>query len=162
MNMKHCGRRNVKKHREIKGSDKYVILDISLKLESLNNMKITSSESKDNLGRSGMGLIASLGIKSKVRPHKFKKARYAIGNFSKKDLSNIIKEFEKLSYKSYEKKRPKHDPTDSYFYLARKLAKCMMIADSLNSHGYPIGTEMSDTKQIATSHVCSTDEIKLK
>ena len=43
---------------------------------------------------------------------------YAIGNVSKKDLSNIIKDFEKLPYEIYEKDRPKHEPTDSYFYLA--------------------------------------------
>ena len=27
VNMKNCGRRNVRKHKEIKGSDKYVTLD---------------------------------------------------------------------------------------------------------------------------------------
>ena len=57
-------------------------------------------------------MITSLGFKAKVRPHKCKKARYAIGNISKKNLSKIIKEFEKLPYESYEKKRPKHEPTD--------------------------------------------------
>ena len=29
VNMKNCGRRNVRKHKEIKGSDKYATLDIS-------------------------------------------------------------------------------------------------------------------------------------
>ena len=38
----------------------------------------------------------------------------------------IIKKFEKIGKLPYEKKMPKHDPTDSYFHLARKLAKCMM------------------------------------
>ena len=37
-NMKRCGRRNVRKHREIKGSDKYITLDISLKFGSLDNI----------------------------------------------------------------------------------------------------------------------------
>ena len=46
MNMKNCGCRNVRKHREIKGSDKYITLDISLKFDSLGKMKITSSDSK--------------------------------------------------------------------------------------------------------------------
>ena len=46
VNMKNCGRHNVRKHKEIKGSEKYVTLDISLKFDSLDNMKITSSESK--------------------------------------------------------------------------------------------------------------------
>ena len=48
MNMNNCGRCNVSRHREIKGSDKYVTLDVSLKFDSLDNMRITSSESKDN------------------------------------------------------------------------------------------------------------------
>ena len=138
--MKICGRRNAKKHREIKGSHKYFTLDISLKFDSLENMKIKSSESKEKLKRSGNRLITSLGFKAKVRPHKYKKARYAIGNVSKKDLSKIISEFEKLPYDIYEKKRTKHEPTDSYFYLARQLSKCVMRADAFNSHIYPVRT----------------------
>ena len=43
VNMKNCGRHNVRKHREIKGGDKYFTLDISLKFDSLKKMKITSS-----------------------------------------------------------------------------------------------------------------------
>ena len=86
VNMKNCVRSNDRKHRYIKGSDKYVTLDISLKFDSLEKMKITSSESKDNFGRSGKGLITSLGLKAKVGSHKYKKARYAIGNVSKEDL----------------------------------------------------------------------------
>ena len=66
VNIKNCGRRNVRKHREIKGSDKYITLNILLKFDSKKKMKITSSESKDNLGISGKGLINSLGLKSKV------------------------------------------------------------------------------------------------
>ena len=38
----------------------------------------------------------------------------------------------------------------------------MMIADALNSYNYPLKIEMIGTKQIPTSHVCSTDEGKLK
>ena len=68
VNMKTCGCRNFRKHREIKGSYKYVTLDISLKFDNLNKMKITSSESKRKLERSGKGLITSLGFKAKVRP----------------------------------------------------------------------------------------------
>ena len=49
VNMKNCGRRNVRKHREIKGSDKYVTLEISLKFDSLDKMRTTSSESKVKL-----------------------------------------------------------------------------------------------------------------
>ena len=94
--MKNCGRRNVRKHKEIKGSNKYVTLDISSKFDILDSIKITSSESKGKLERSGKGLINSLGFKARVRPQKYKKARYAIRNVSKKDLSKIIREFEKF------------------------------------------------------------------
>ena len=98
-------------------------------------------------------MATSLGFKAKVRPHKYKKSRYAIGIVSKKDLSKIIREFEKLPYESYEKNRPKHEPTDSYFYLLIQIVKCMMRADALSSHGYPVRTKMTDP----SSHVCSTD-----
>ena len=70
VNMKNCGHRNVRKHREIKFSEKYFTLDISFKFGSMDEMRITSSEPKDNLVRSGKGLITSLGIKAKARPTK--------------------------------------------------------------------------------------------
>ena len=90
-------------------------------------------------------------------PHKFKKARYDIGNVSKKDPSKIIREFEKLPYESYEKKRPKNDPTERYFYLARQIMNYMIRADAPNLHIYPVRTGITATKQIPTSPVCSTD-----
>ena len=60
VNMKHCGHCNVRENNEIKGSDKYVTLKISLKFDSLEEMRITSSESKVKFGRSGKELITSL------------------------------------------------------------------------------------------------------
>ena len=67
VNMKHCGRQNIRKHRGIKGSDKYITLDIWLKFDSLEKMKIKSSESKEKFKISGKGLINSLDFKAKVR-----------------------------------------------------------------------------------------------
>ena len=43
VNMKNCGHRNIRKDRDIKSSDKYVTLDISLKFDSLDKIKITYS-----------------------------------------------------------------------------------------------------------------------
>ena len=74
----------------------------------------------------------------------------------------IIREFEKLLYDSYERKRPKYNTTESYFYLARQLSQCILRANPLNSHVYPVRTEMTATKHIPTSHICSTDKSKLK
>ena len=120
------------KHKEIRGSDKYVTLDISSKFDSLNKMKIVSSESKGKLERSGKGLITSMCFKTKARSQKYKKARYVIGKVSEKDISKNIKNFEKIEKLPYEKKMPKHEPTESYFHLARHFAKCMMRSDNLN------------------------------
>ena len=50
VNMKNGGRCNVRKYRDIKDSDKYTTLDISLKFGSLDNIRIIYSETKENLG----------------------------------------------------------------------------------------------------------------
>ena len=117
--MKNCGRHKVPKHKEIKGSDKIVPLNILAKFDSLNKMKTISSESKGKLGRSGKGLVTDLDFKTKVRAKKYKKARYAIKNVSEKDLSKIIKEFERFGKVPYVKMIPKHEPTSRYFHLVK-------------------------------------------
>ena len=89
-------------------------MDISAKIDSLNKMETTSSESKGKLGRSRKGLVTALTFKIKVRLSKCKNARYSIINFSEKDLSKIIKEFEKIGKLTYEKKRPKNEPLMHY------------------------------------------------
>ena len=43
MNMKNCGSLKVSKHKEIKGRDKIVTLNVSAKFDTLNKMKTTSS-----------------------------------------------------------------------------------------------------------------------
>ena len=60
------------------------------------------------------------------------------------------------------RKRPKHEPTDNYFYLERKLARCMMIPDALNLHVDPVRTEMTDTQNIPISQFYELDDIKSK
>ena len=82
-------------------------------------------------------MITYLGFKTKARSQKYKKARYAIGKVSEKKISNIIKEFKKIEILTYEKKSPKHEPTESYFHLASHLKKCMMRSNKLNwyDHG---------------------------
>ena len=124
-------------------------------------MRNTSSYPEYNSGRSGKGLINSLSLKSTARPKSYKKLRYSILNVSMKYLSKINRKFEKLPYKRYDKRRPKHEHTDSYFYLARQLEKCMVRADTLNSYVYPVRTKTTATGQIPTLHVCSTDKSKL-
>ena len=103
VNIKNCGQHNVRKHKDIKGSDKcvtlniYEIVNISDKFDDLNKMETTSLESKVELEVSGKGLVTALALKTKARPKEYKKARYDIRNVSMKDLSNKIEEFEILS-----------------------------------------------------------------
>ena len=75
VNMKNCGRRKFRKHKDIKGSDKCVTLNISAKFDSLNKMKTTSSESKGKLKRSGKGLVTALDFTIKVRFAKVQKGK---------------------------------------------------------------------------------------
>ena len=71
--MRKCGQCNVRKHKEIKDSDKrvtlniYEILNISEKFDDLNKMETTYSESEGKLGRSGKGLVTALDLKTKAR-----------------------------------------------------------------------------------------------
>ena len=104
--MKNCGRRNVRKHREIKGSGKYVTLEILLKFDSLDNMRITSSESKVMLGIPGKGFITSLSLNIKASPKKHKKARYVMEKVSNKKISKIIRELENYLMKVMRGKGP--------------------------------------------------------
>ena len=75
VNMKNCVCYKVSKHKEIKVSDKIVTLESSSKIDSLNKMKTTSSESKEKLERSGKGLVTALDLKTKVRFRKIQKGK---------------------------------------------------------------------------------------
>ena len=79
-------------------------------------------------------MVTALALKTKARLKKYKKARYAIGNVSMKDLSNKIKGFEKIVKVPYLKRTPKHDPTLSHFHLVVCLRECMMRCGENNHH----------------------------
>ena len=70
--MKNCGQRNVRRHKEIKGSDKcvtlniYEILNISEKFDDLKNIETTYSGSKVELEGSGKGFVTALALKTKA------------------------------------------------------------------------------------------------
>ena len=73
-----------------------------------------------------------------------------------KDLSNIIKEFEKTVKVTYVKRIPNHEPTSSYYHLVRCIAECMMRSDEHNRHVHD-----SYAEEIAPSlNVNATDDNK--
>ena len=76
VNMRDCGQRNVRKHREIKDSDERVtlnmneILKFSEKFDNLDKMEISSSESKLKMEGSGKWLVTALDLKTKTKGRK--------------------------------------------------------------------------------------------
>ena len=123
----------------------------TLDFGSLDKMEITYSEPKYYLGRSGKGLITSLGLRTIIRSKKDKKASYAITDVSLKGLSDNIKGFEDFTYEGYVWKRSKYVPTDSYSYLSRHLDKCMM---RFNMHVGPVRTQMTNMQKMNNYETC--------
>ena len=74
---------------------------------------------KSKIGEISKGVGNRSGSQDQRKVEKYKKARYAIGNVSEKDLSKIIKEFERIGRIPYVKSTPKHEPTSSYYHLVR-------------------------------------------
>ena len=80
-NKKNCGHHRVRKHKEIKSSDKcvtlniYEILNISEKFDDMNKMETTSSEPKVELERSGKGLVTAISLKTKAGLKKIQKGK---------------------------------------------------------------------------------------
>ena len=65
--MKNCRHRKVRKHKEIKGNDKIVTLNISEKFDSLNKIKNTSSESKEKIGKIRKGVDNHSGFQDQSK-----------------------------------------------------------------------------------------------
>ena len=76
VNIRNCGQRNVRKHKEIKDSDErvtlnmYEILNISEEFDDMDKMETTSSESKVKMEGSGKWLVTALALKTKARSKK--------------------------------------------------------------------------------------------
>ena len=72
MNMRNCGQRNVRKHKDIKNSDERVtlnmngILKIWEKFDDLDKMETISSESKIKMEGPGKWLVTALALKNKA------------------------------------------------------------------------------------------------
>ena len=79
-----------------------------------------------------------------------------------KNFSKIIREFDRFPYKIYERRRPKHESTDSYFHFARQLENFMMRAYALNVDSYPVIMETNGAKHIPILHVCFMDSSESK
>ena len=74
-----------------------------------------------------------------------------------KDLSNIIKEFEKIVKVPYVKRIPKHDPTSRYYHLVGCIAECMLRCGEDNHHIHDVHDGYEEEID-SSSNVNYTDE----
>ena len=95
--MKNCERCNVRKQREINNGEKYIILYIYYKLGCMDKREVTSSESKNCMGRPGKKLNTSLDISTK-RSNKKQKAKFAITDITNQDFRKLLKKFNNSPY----------------------------------------------------------------
>ena len=95
-------------------------------------------------------MVTALAFKTKVRSQKYKKSRCTIRNVSKKELSKIIKGFEKIGKVPYVKRIPKHEPTSRYYHLVRCIAECIMRSDEHNRHVHGSYAEDTDSSLSVT------------
>ena len=92
VNMTSCGRRNVRKNRETKNGEKYIILEISSKLDCLDNREVIYSESKDYMGIPGKGMTTYMYLRTK-RTNKKQKARFSITDITNQDFRKLLNKF---------------------------------------------------------------------
>ena len=92
VNTKSCGRRNVRKHSDIKNGEKYIILDISFKLDLMDKREVTSSESKDYMVVPDKGLTNSQYLSNTIF-NKKQRARFSITDIINQELRNLLKKF---------------------------------------------------------------------
>ena len=110
--MKSCGKRNVRKNREIKNGDKYTTLVISLELDCLDKRELTSSESRDYMGISGKDMTTSLTLRTKS-PNNKQKSSTAITDITKQYFSKFLREFKISPYIGYKQKNIHNEPTEA-------------------------------------------------
>ena len=106
-------------------------------------------------------MVTALALKTKARSKNTKRQRYAIGNVSMKDLSNKIKEFQKIVMVTYVKRIPKHEPTSSYFHLVVCIGECMMICGEKNHNVHDVHAGYEEDIALS-SYVNDTDEDESK
>ena len=75
-----------------------------------------------------------------------------------KDLSKIIKEFEKFVKVPYVKRIPKHEPTSSDYHLVGCIVECMLRCGEENHHVH--GGYAEETATSLSVNVTDKDESK--
>ena len=87
-----CGRRNVRKHGEIKNGEKYIILDIFSKVDGKDKRGVISSISRYRMEIPGKGMTTSLSLGTK-NTNKKQKARFSSNDITNQDFRNFLTKF---------------------------------------------------------------------
>ena len=122
--MTSCGRCNVRKHRDINNGEKYIILEIYYKIGFLDKREVTSSESKDYMGRPGKALNTSMDLRNKI-PNNKQNKWFAVTEMTNLDFSKLLRNFNNWTYIGYKIKQVHNKPTEAYFFLIKKITKLM-------------------------------------
>ena len=116
VNMKICGRHNVTKYRDIKNGYRYIALDISSKLDSMNKREVIYSESRDYIGRSSDGLTIFMPLSTKI-PNKKQYAMFVITRITDQYFRKLLKEIKNIPDLGYKSKQAHNKPTEAYLFL---------------------------------------------
>ena len=120
--MKICGSHNVRKHRDINNSGKYIILDIYFKLDCMDKREFTSSESNYYMGIIGKEMNTSMDFRTK-KSNKKQKSRFDINDITNQDFRKLIRKFNNLPYIGYRSKQVQNKPIEAYLLLIKYITK---------------------------------------
>ena len=118
--------RNVSKYREIKNVEKYIILDISSKIDCLDKRKVASSESKDYMVIPGKELTASIALRTK-NSNKKQKSSFNITDIINQEFRKFLNKFNNSPDIGWKSKQVHKKPTEAYFFLITHITSLMKI-----------------------------------
>ena len=101
--MKSYGRRNVRRHREIKNGEQYIILEISYDIYCMDKREETPSKSRYYMARTGKGMTTYMDFREKS-PNNKKNASFDITGITNQDLSKLFRKFTNSPYLGYKRK----------------------------------------------------------
>ena len=82
--------------------------------------EVTSSESKDNMGRPGKRLSNFMTLKTKSSNNN-QKSRFSINNITKQNFRKLLKYFDNPYYLGYKRKQVHNNKTEAYFFLIKQI-----------------------------------------
>ena len=93
VNTRSFGHCNIKKHKEIRNSEQYITLNISLKLDFLDNTEVTYPGSRDYIGTSGKRMNTSMTFSTIRSSKKKQKESNSITEIFPQDFMKLLEEF---------------------------------------------------------------------